>query len=157
MLIKTKLLKTSTFLAFKLSDVAFSMLINVKMPTIVEKSFITSGPDWFQSYLAGTLEEEFAPDDAQSYRDRHYSVKKTNKGPLNFALSLKILEKMPISLMINFEFCKSKLLVCIIATPSEVPREIWASTRENLSSGFGNNKGTDQPAKSDQRLCLLLI
>ena len=53
----------NTFLAFKLSDIVFIMLINVKMPTIVgiltfisiinfmlswvehEKSFITSGPD----------------------------------------------------------------------------------------------------------------
>ena len=32
---KAKMLKTKTFLAFKLSDVVFIMLINVKMPTIV--------------------------------------------------------------------------------------------------------------------------
>ena len=56
------MLKNKTFLAFKLSDVLFFMLINVKMTTIVgiltsmrminvmlsrveyEKSFITSGP-----------------------------------------------------------------------------------------------------------------
>ena len=60
LLIKTNMLKMKTFLAFKLSDVVFSMLINVKMPTLVgiltfmnmiiscsvenEKSFITSWP-----------------------------------------------------------------------------------------------------------------
>ena len=27
-----------------------------------------------------------------------------------------------------------------------VPRKFWASTRENLSSEFANNKGADQPA-----------
>ena len=32
---KTKLLKIKNFLAFKLSDAVFIMLINVKMPTIV--------------------------------------------------------------------------------------------------------------------------
>ena len=35
MLIKTNMLKNKYFLAFKLSDVVFIMLINVKMPTIV--------------------------------------------------------------------------------------------------------------------------
>ena len=35
LLIKTKMLKIKTFLAFKLSDVLFIMLINVKMSTIV--------------------------------------------------------------------------------------------------------------------------
>ena len=30
---------------------------------------------------------------------------------------------------------------------------IWASTRENLSSGFANNKVADQPAQSDQPFC----
>ena len=63
LLIKTKLLKNANFLAFKLSNVAFSMLINVKMPTLVgiltfismlnfvlswiehEKSFIVPRPD----------------------------------------------------------------------------------------------------------------
>ena len=35
LLIKTKILKIKTFLAFKLSGVVFIMLINVKMPTIV--------------------------------------------------------------------------------------------------------------------------
>ena len=62
LLINLNCWKIPTFLAFKLSDVAFSMLINVKMPTIVgiltfmsminfvlswvehEKSFIASGP-----------------------------------------------------------------------------------------------------------------
>ena len=34
---------------------------------------------------------------------------------------------------------------------------IWTSTRENLSSGFANNKGADQPAQSDQRLCVSLF
>ena len=61
LLIKAKMLKNKDF-SFKLSDVAFIMLINVKMPTIVgiltlmsminfmlilvedEKFFITSGP-----------------------------------------------------------------------------------------------------------------
>ena len=61
--ISTKMLKNKDFLAFKLSDVVFIMLIIVKMPTIVgilifmsmisfmlswveyEKSFIASGPD----------------------------------------------------------------------------------------------------------------
>ena len=33
--IKTKIQKNKTFLAFKLSNVVFIMLINVKMPTIV--------------------------------------------------------------------------------------------------------------------------
>ena len=63
LLMKTKLLKNKTFLAFKLSDVVYIMLINVKMPTIVgiltfmsminfmlswvehEKSFIALGPE----------------------------------------------------------------------------------------------------------------
>ena len=62
LLIKNKCWKITTFLAFNLTHVAFIMLINVKMPTIVgiltfmsminfmlswvehEKSFITSGP-----------------------------------------------------------------------------------------------------------------
>ena len=35
LLIKAKLLKNKTFLAFKLSNVVFNMLINVKLPTIV--------------------------------------------------------------------------------------------------------------------------
>ena len=35
LLIKTKLLKSKGFLAFKLSDVEFIMLINVKMSAIV--------------------------------------------------------------------------------------------------------------------------
>ena len=35
LLIKTNMLKMKTFLAFKLSDVLFGMLINVKMPTLV--------------------------------------------------------------------------------------------------------------------------
>ena len=35
MLIKTKMLKNKDFLAFMLSDFAFMLLINVKMPTIV--------------------------------------------------------------------------------------------------------------------------
>ena len=34
MLIKTKMLQNKTFLALKLSDVEFIMLINVNMPTI---------------------------------------------------------------------------------------------------------------------------
>ena len=29
----------------------------------------------------------------------------------------------------------------------------WASAQENLSLGFGNNTGTDQPAQTDQCLC----
>ena len=63
LLIKTNLLKNKLFFAFKLSDVVFIMLINVKMPTIVgiltfmskinfmlssfvhEKSFITTEPE----------------------------------------------------------------------------------------------------------------
>ena len=63
LLIKTKLLRNTTFFAFKLSDIAYNMLINVQMPTIVriltfmsmidfvlslvvhEKSFINSWPD----------------------------------------------------------------------------------------------------------------
>ena len=32
---------------------------------------------------------------------------------------------------------------------------IWALVRENLSSGFVNNNGADQPAQTDQRLLLL--
>ena len=36
LLVKTKLLKSKGFLAFKLTDVEFIMLINVKMPTIVD-------------------------------------------------------------------------------------------------------------------------
>ena len=35
MLIKSKILKKKIFLAFRLSDVVFIMLLNVKMPTIV--------------------------------------------------------------------------------------------------------------------------
>ena len=35
LLIKSNMLKNMTFLAFKLSDVVFIMLINVNMPTIV--------------------------------------------------------------------------------------------------------------------------
>ena len=35
LLFKTEMLKNKTFLAFKLSAAVFSMLINVKMPTIV--------------------------------------------------------------------------------------------------------------------------
>ena len=35
LLIKTKMLKVKYFLAFKLSDTAFILLIDVKMPTIV--------------------------------------------------------------------------------------------------------------------------
>ena len=35
LLIKSKMLKNDTFLAFKLSDVVFIMFINVKMPTVV--------------------------------------------------------------------------------------------------------------------------
>ena len=35
LLIKTKMLKNKTFLAFKLADVLFIMLISVKMPSIV--------------------------------------------------------------------------------------------------------------------------
>ena len=35
LLIKTKMLKIKTFLAFKRSDVVFTMIINVKTPTIV--------------------------------------------------------------------------------------------------------------------------
>ena len=35
LLIKTKILKMKKFLALRLSDVEFIMLINVKMPTIV--------------------------------------------------------------------------------------------------------------------------
>ena len=35
LLIKSKMLKNKDFLAFKLSDVVFIMLIDVKMPTIV--------------------------------------------------------------------------------------------------------------------------
>ena len=70
MLIKFKMLKMKTFLAFICVDVAFILLINVKMPTIVkmpttvgiltfisginfvlslveyEKSFITFGPEF---------------------------------------------------------------------------------------------------------------
>ena len=34
---------------------------------------------------------------------------------------------------------------------------IWASTRENLSSRFGNNKCAEQPAQSDQHHCYFLI
>ena len=34
---------------------------------------------------------------------------------------------------------------------------IWASMRENLSSGFANNKGADQPVQTDQRLCYCII
>ena len=68
LLIKTKMLKTLTFLDFHLSDVVFILLINVKMPTIVgiltlvsrincvlislvehEKSFITSRPGFFHA------------------------------------------------------------------------------------------------------------
>ena len=36
LLIKTKMLKTYDFLAFKLSYAVFIMLINAKMPTIVD-------------------------------------------------------------------------------------------------------------------------
>ena len=52
LLIKAKILKDKDFSCFKLSDVVFIMLINVKMPTVVmsmiifmlhEKSFMTSG------------------------------------------------------------------------------------------------------------------
>ena len=32
----------------------------------------------------------------------------------------------------------------------------WASMWQNLSSGFGNNKGTNQSVQSDQCLCYLL-
>ena len=39
------------------------MLINVKMQTNVEK-FYNLVPDWFQSYLVGTPEDKFTPDDA---------------------------------------------------------------------------------------------
>ena len=35
MLIKSKMFKIKTFLAFRCSDVLFIMLINIKMPTIV--------------------------------------------------------------------------------------------------------------------------
>ena len=35
LLTKTKMLKIINFLGFKLSDVVFSMLVNVKMPTTV--------------------------------------------------------------------------------------------------------------------------
>ena len=35
LLLLTKVLKNKTFLGLKLSDIAFIMLINVKMPTIV--------------------------------------------------------------------------------------------------------------------------
>ena len=66
---KIKCWKIKNFLAFKLSDVVFITLINVKMPTFVgiltfmsvihfmlswvehEKSLITSGPDLDQNYL----------------------------------------------------------------------------------------------------------
>ena len=36
LLIKSKMLKNKDFLAFKLSDVVFIMLIDVKMPTYVD-------------------------------------------------------------------------------------------------------------------------
>ena len=34
---------------------------------------------------------------------------------------------------------------------------IWASTRENLSRGFGNNKGADQPAHSHSLISAFVI
>ena len=34
---------------------------------------------------------------------------------------------------------------------------IWASTRENLSSGFANNKGADQPAHPRRLISTLVI
>ena len=50
------------FLAFSLSDVLFIMLINVKMPTIVElsmkKVLFTTGPGvWFAMRAASYLSE----------------------------------------------------------------------------------------------------
>ena len=36
LLINTKMMKNETFLAYQLSDILFIMLINVKMPTIVD-------------------------------------------------------------------------------------------------------------------------
>ena len=36
-------------------------------------------------------------------------------------------------------------------------RYIWASTRENLSSGFANNKGADQPAHLRRLISAIII
>ena len=38
-----------------------------------------------------------------------------------------------------------------------VTSNIWALTLEKVSSGFANNKCTDQPAQIDQRLLVSLI
>ena len=59
---KTKMLKNKDFLAFKLSDVVFTMLINVQMPTTV-KSLITLGPgfDFLLFIFVEDIEDLFGP------------------------------------------------------------------------------------------------
>ena len=39
----------------------------------------------------------------------------------------------------------------------EIQNIIWASTRENLSLGFANNKGADQPSHSRGLISLFVI
>ena len=60
LLIKTKILTNRTFLAFKLSDVVFITLINVKMPKVVSSVeqvifFITLRPNQAVKYLIKLL------------------------------------------------------------------------------------------------------
>ena len=53
-LIKTKMLKIKTFLVFKLSDAVSTMLINIKMPTIVGISTLMS----MLNFLLNRVEHE---------------------------------------------------------------------------------------------------
>ena len=53
------------------------------------------------------------------------------------------------------------ILQCITDTAEKLKKKevciIWAPTRENLSSGFANNTGTDQPAHTRSLISAFVI
>ena len=50
----------------------------------------------------------------------------------------------------------STQIICFIGN-NEKKNIIWASTRENLSSGFANNNGTDKPAHEGRLISAFVI
>ena len=51
----------------------------------------------------------------------------------------------------------SKNKCTFVFHPHDKMKSIWASTRENLSSGFANNTGADQPAHPRRLIRAFLI
>ena len=64
---------------------------------------------------------------------------------------------MSIFVSINFNICfgaqKNRLTETVLLST----HNIWASTQENLSSGFATNKGADQPAHPCRLISVFVI